>query len=433
MRRITKGLAALSTVALAFTIAACGTEEKPGTETKATDPAALSAELTWWDTSDAKNEAPVFQELIKSFNAKYPKIKVNYQSVPFADAQNKFKTAAAAKTGAPDILRAEVAWVPEFASLGYLYSLDGSALLADESDYNTAAMASNKFDGKTYGIPQVTDSLALLYNKELVEKAGVTVPKTWAELKTAAQTVKAKTGAEGLYVNPAGYFTLPFIYGEGGDLVDTANKKIVVNSDQNVAGLKVAKDLIDSGAAVKPSATDSYSTMMTLFKEKKVAFIVNGPWEVNNVKSAPGFGGLENLGIAPVPAGSAKAGSPIGGHNYVVYSGVPQEKAAAAVEFIKFMNSAESQATLAGKLGVLPTRKSVYEIPTVKNNAVVSAFKPVTESAVNRPWIPEGGQFFGPLDTLATEVLVQNKDPKAALDAVAQKYKAEVVTSYATN
>ena len=35
---------------------------------------------------------------------------------------------------------------------------------------------------------------------------------------------------------------------------------------------------------------------------------------------------------------------------------------------------------------------------------------------MGRPWIPEGGQFFGPLDEMATEVLIQGKDPKAALD-----------------
>ena len=41
--------------------------------------------------------------------------------------------------------------------------------------------------------------------------------------------------------------------------------------------------------------------MMTLFKEQKVAMIINGPWEVNNVRQAPTFGGIENLGIAAVP------------------------------------------------------------------------------------------------------------------------------------
>lgn len=428
MRIRTAGVVA--TVALALAAAACGTDTPADTTT---DPKALTAELTWWDTSDPKNEGPAFQELITKFNQTYPNVKVKYESVPFGEAQNKFKTAAAAKSGAPDILRAEVAWVPEFASLGYLYSLDGSELLADQADFFETPMSSNKFDGKTYGVPQVTDSLALLYNKKLFSDAGVTAaPKTWADVKTAAAAIKSKTGVDGLFINAGGYFLLPFIYGEGGDLVDAPGKKIVVNSAQNVAGITVAQDLVASGAAVKPPANDSYGTMMTLFKENKVAMIINGPWEVNNVKGAPTFGGLENLGIAPVPAGSAKAGAPVGGHNYVIWSGMPQAKTAAAIAFVKFMSSAESQAFLAEKLGLLPTRKSAYDLPNVKSSAVITAFKPVVDAAVARPWIPEGGQFFGPLDQMATEVLVQGKDPKASLDTVAGKYKAEVVPSYAS-
>lgn len=420
-------------VAFALALVATGCGGTAPTPSQS-DPKNLKAELTWWDTSDPKNEGPAFQELITKFNQAYPNIKINYQSVPFGDAQNKFKTAAQAKAGAPDILRAEVAWVPEFASLGYLYALDGSDLLSDASDFLTTPLSSDKFAGKTYGVPQVTDSLALLYNKKIFADAGITaVPKTWAEVKTAAQAIKTKTGKDGLFINAGGYFLLPFIYGEGGDMVDAVGKKIVVNSSQNVTGIAVAKDLVTSGAAVKPPANDSYGTMMTLFKEQKVAMIINGPWEVSNIKQAPTFGGLDNLGVATVPAGSAKAGAPVGGHNYVIWSGVPQDKTAAAIAFVKFMASAESQAFISDKLGLLPTRKSAYDLPAVKNNAVISAFKPVVDAAVARPWIPEGGQFFGPLDTLATEVLVQGTDPKTSLDAVAKKYKAEVVPSYAAS
>src|SRR3954468_20594907 len=207
-------------LAVALTAAACGGNDSSGSGDKktATDPKSLSAQLTWWDTSDPKNEAPAFQELIKKFNASYPNVKIDYQSVPFADAQNKFKTAAAAKSGAPDILRAEVAWVPEFASLGYLYALDGSDLLADASDYIATPLSADKYNGKTYGVPQVTDSLALLYNKKIFTDAGITAaPKTRAELKNVAQTIKTKTGTDGLFINAGGYFLLPFIYGEGGD------------------------------------------------------------------------------------------------------------------------------------------------------------------------------------------------------------------------
>ncbi|WP_018254257.1 extracellular solute-binding protein [Salinispora mooreana] len=431
MRRTAKGVAVLASAALALTLVACGEDEQSAGEGSTTDPAAMKAELTWWDTSDPKNEGPVFQELIAKFNQTYPNVKINHQSVPFGEAQNQFKTAAQAGTGAPDILRAEVAWVPEFASLGYLYALDGSELLADESDFLATPLASNKYDGKTYGVPQVTDTLSLMYNKKLFAEAGVAAaPTTWAELKTAAQAVKEKTGADGLYLNPAGYFLLPFLYGEGGDLVDVPAKKIVVGSDQNVAGLKIAKDLIDSGAAVQPSATDSYGTMMTLFKEEKVAMIINGPWEVNNVSQAPTFGGLENLGIAPVPGGSARAGGPVGGHNYTVWSGMPEEKVEAAVAFVAFMSSTESQAFLAEKLGLLPTRKSAYDLDAVRSNPIVTGYQPAVEAAVGRPWIPEAGQFFEPLDQMATEVLIQNRDPKDALDEVAKRYQAEVVTAY---
>ncbi|WP_018721245.1 extracellular solute-binding protein [Salinispora fenicalii] len=431
MRRTAKGVAVLASAALALTLVACGEDEQSAGEGSTTDPAAMKAELTWWDTSDPKNEGPVFQELIAKFNQTYPNVKINYQSVPFGEAQNQFKTAAQAEAGAPDILRAEVAWVPEFASLGYLYALDGSELLADASDFLATPLASNKYDGKTYGVPQVTDTLSLMYNKKLLAEAGVAAaPTTWAELKTAAQAVKEKTGADGLYLNPAGYFLLPFLYGEGGDLVDVPAKKIVVGSDQNVAGLKIAKDLIDSGAAVQPPATDSYGTMMTLFKEEKVAMIINGPWEVNNVSQAPTFGGVENLGIAPVPGGSARAGGPVGGHNYTVWSGMPEEKVEAAVAFVAFMSSTESQAFLAEKLGLLPTRKSAYDLDAVRSNAIVAAYQPAVEAAVGRPWIPEAGQFFEPLDQMATEVLIQNRDPKDALDEVAKRYQAEVVTAY---
>src|SRR5215203_1349889 len=100
MRIRTSGV--IAALALALAVAGCGGSEPATTN----DPKDIKGELTWWDTSDPKNEGPAFQELITKFNGQYPNVKINYQSVPFGEAQNKFKTAADAKTGAPDILRA---------------------------------------------------------------------------------------------------------------------------------------------------------------------------------------------------------------------------------------------------------------------------------------------------------------------------------------
>jgi arabinogalactan oligomer/maltooligosaccharide transport system substrate-binding protein len=107
-----------------------------------------------------------------------------------------------------------------------------------------------------------------------------------------------------------------------------------------------------------------------------------------------------------------------------------ESKADAAIAFIDFMNSAESQAFLADELGLLPTRKSTYDIDSVADNDIVSAFKPVVDAAVARPWIPEGGQFFAALDRMAVEVMVQGTTPQKALDKAAKTYKSEVVPDY---
>jgi arabinogalactan oligomer/maltooligosaccharide transport system substrate-binding protein len=430
MRRTVPGLAGIA--ALALVLAACGDDSGDSSNTDSdsnTDSTSIEAELTWWDTSDPDNEAPAYDALIDKFNEEYPDITINHETVPFDQTQNKFKTAAESGSGAPDILRAEVAWTPEFASLGYLYALDGTAPLEDNS-YAETPLSSNVYDGSTYGVPQVTDTLGLMYNKALFEKAGLdpeAPPTTWDEVKTAAEALKSKGKVDGIYINSGGYFLLPFLYGEGADLVDADAQSITVNSPEAAAGIQTAQDLVKSGAAVKPVANDPYGTMMTLFKEGKVAMIINGPWEVAGIADDPKFGGIENLGVAPVPAGSAGQGAPVGGHNYVVWSGMDEAKADAAIAFINFMSSAESEAFIADELGLLPGNADAYDLVT---NERVALWADAMAVAQPRPWIPEGGQFFAALDTMGTQVMIQNKPVQAALDEVADTYKSEVVPDY---
>jgi arabinogalactan oligomer/maltooligosaccharide transport system substrate-binding protein len=348
--------------------------------------------------------------------------------VPFDQTQNKFKTAAESGSGAPDILRAEVAWTPEFASLGYLYALDGTAAL--ENNFLETPLSSNVYEDKTYGVPQVTDTLGLMYNKALFEEAGLdpeAPPTTWDEVREAAKALKSEADVDGIYLNSGGYFLLPFLYGEGADLVDSEAQEITVNSPEAAAGIDVAAGMVEDGTAVKPTANDPYGTMMTLFKEQKVAMIINGPWEVAGISDDPNFGGIENLGVAPVPAGSAGQGAPVGGHNYVVYSGMDDEKAEAAAAFIAFMSSAESEAFIADELGLLPGNADSYDMVT---NERVALWADAMEVAQPRPWIPEGGQFFAALDTMATEVLIQGKPAQGALDKAADTYKSDVVPDY---
>ncbi|MEU8395020.1 extracellular solute-binding protein [Nonomuraea sp. NPDC048892] len=423
MRRLLPSAAAVAAVTLV--LAACGGgggESAAAPAASVSDPSKVSGEVTWWDTTRPDSEGPTFQALIKEFQAKYPQVKVNYVNVPSDQAQNQFQTAAQAGTGAPDVIRSEVAWTSQFASLGYLQPLDGSRAVDKPEDFLPGPLSSTKFGGKTYAVPQVTDTLALIYNKRLLKEAGhEEAPKTIAELKQTALDVKAKTDAEGLALNVDSYFLLPFMYGEGGDLLDVANKKIVVNSPANVKAMETVADLISSGAAPKPATTESYANAMTALKEGKAAMIYNGPWALSEIYQGKEFKDKANLGIAPVPAGSMKAAAPTGGWNLAIYAG--SKNIPAAYEFVRFMTTAEAQAKIAKEISLLPTRTSAYDNPDVQGNADVSVFKPIMDTAVPRPWIPEGGQLFQPLLEGYQSLVGGKSAPADMLKQVDEQYR----------
>ena len=74
----------------------------------------------------------------------------------------------------------------------------------------------------------------------------------------------------------------------------------------------------------------------------------------------------------------------------------------------------------------LPTRTSAYAKVT---NETVKAFEPVMKIAVERAWIPEGGKLFGPLDNMATAVIVQGADVKAVSYTHLDVYKRQTMGS----
>ncbi|MEU5632936.1 extracellular solute-binding protein [Streptomyces rishiriensis] len=390
-----RGIAATALVAsFALAATACGGDDS------GSDNSSGPVTITWWDTSNATNEAPTYQALVKQFEAADKDVKVKYVNVPFDQAQNKFDTAAGA-SGAPDVLRSEVGWTPAFAKKGYFLPLDGTDALKDRSAFKPNLLEQAKYEGKTYGVPLVTDTLALVYNKALFAKAGITAaPKTWDELKTAAATVKDKTGVDGYWGSTQAYYAQSFLYGEGADTVDAKAKKITVDSPAAKKAYGAWLGLFDGKGLHKADTTaDAYAHIQDAFVNGKVAAIVQGPWEITNFYKGGAFKDKANLGIATVPAGSTgKAGAPTGGHNLSVYAGSDKAHQAAALKFVNFMTSAASQAAIAQKNSTLPTRDDAYTA-AVKADPGIAGYQTVLSAAQPRPALPEYSSLWGPLDT----------------------------------
>ncbi|MFE7648861.1 extracellular solute-binding protein [Streptomyces phaeoluteigriseus] len=390
-----RGIAATALVAsLALAATACGGSDDSG------DSADGPVTITWWDTSNATNEAPTYQALVKEFEAANKDVKVKYVNVPFDQAQNKFDTAAGSK-GAPDVLRSEVGWTPAFARKGFFLPLDGTEALADQAKFKPNLIEQAKYEGKTYGVPFVTDTLALVYNKALFAKAGLTeAPKSWDDLKKAAATIKDKTGVDGYWGSTQAYYAQSFLYGEGTDTVDAEGKKITVNSAEAKKAYGTWLGMFDGKGLHKADTTaDAYAHIQDAFVNGKVAAIVQGPWEITNFYKGSAFTDKSNLGIATVPAGSTgEAGAPTGGHNLSVYAGSDAAHQKAALKFVNFMTSAKSQAAVAQKNSTLPTRDDAYTAE-VKADPGIAGYQTVLSAAQPRPALPEYSSLWGPLDT----------------------------------
>ncbi len=398
-------------------LAGCSSDET--TEPTTQEPTATDekVQITFWQTMNDE-ETKTLTGIVEEFEAQNPNIDVVVENVPFGETQNKYKTAAQAGN-APDVLRSEIAWTPEFAALGYLLPLD--SYFKDQDDFLEAPLNYSKWNGQTWSVPQVTDALALLYNKQMLADAGFDkAPETWDEFVTVSQAL-TKDGKWGFYYRQSdAYWYQPFMWSFGGGLIDEDDLDIHVNDPGSVAGLEFVLKLRDE-YKVFPNDTDysnDYTNAMENFKAGNAAMIFNGPWATADVLTGSEFQDPNNFGIAPIPKGpEGKTGSPVGGHGYVISAGTehPDE----AYKFIEFLSSKENQAKFAVNNGLLPTRKSAYDMEEVKNNRIISDYKVVIENATNRPVIPEGGQIYTDFTPEIQAVFQGQKTPQEGLDAVA--------------
>lgn len=390
-----------------------------------TPTASTTVTLAYWYT-EATSETPVILNQIQAFEQLNPNIKINAQLVPYGEAQARFATAA--QTGkAPDVLRSDVGWTTQFASLRYLLPIDQYVSQSDLADYLPPALSYDKYNGHLFGLPQITNFLALMYNKAILTKAGITdPPATMDQFETdAIKIVQAKATKYGFETSGASYFTLPFLWAFGGGMIDNDGKTILVNNPGSVAGLTFLLKLQNQDK-VMPSKVDfnnGYNNMTTDFKDGTTAMIFQGPWEASNILTGSAFAlHKSNFGIASIPTGPDGAtGSPTGGQTYVIYAGT--QHPAEAYKFISFMSSTASQIAIAKENHTLPTRQSAYQDSTVSADPVISGYFSVKDVARNSPIIPQGGQLFTDFDPNIQAALAGIKAPQDALNAVAAAWQ----------
>lgn len=387
---------------------------------------------TFLATSGTDPRSAALKGIVDNFNKSQNQYEVEVESIPFARIDNNVIQATAAGQG-PDILNVYSDQLALHVAAKTILPLDDLLAAQPEAFRNdfVTALKFFQFDGKTMAMPWETRVWLLWYRADLLKQAGTGVPKTLDELaatgaKLATDQVMgfgmgASTGALG--AGAVETFT-PLLWAAGGDLFDSSGKA-TINSPAGVRVLTWMRDLVTKKAMRQSVVSMTVDDAMSSFKAGTVATTILGSFRVAAGRAAAATG--NNLQTAPIPGWTADKPSPARLAGQTLTIGANTKHREGAWRFIQFYLSPESQLAFA-RAGVMPSRVSTYNNAFFKDDPAGAEMRTWTVYAREQGRIGRTPSDFNKLsEELAKaiqSVLVQNTDPKKALDAAAAAYNA---------
>nr|QIQ10659.1 putative ABC transporter-binding protein [uncultured bacterium] len=294
-----------------------------------------------------------------------------------------------------DVYQTDVIWAPQLAD----QFLDLSAAAKDVAGQHfPSIIESQTVNGKLVALPAFTDAPALYYRKDLLEKYGKEVPKTWSELAATAKEVMDGERAAG---NPdmQGFVfqgnayegltcdALEWVKSHGGGQIVEADGTISINNENAIAALEAAKSWVGT---IAPQGVLAYQEEESrgVWQLGNSVFMRNWPYayvlgngDDSKVK------GLFDVTTLPVGKDGDPSAATLGGWNVAVskYSRNPDE----AIKLAMFLASVEVQKERAIKQSNLPTIISLYDDADIAAaQPIIPRWKDVFLNAVPRPSAP---------------------------------------------
>jgi multiple sugar transport system substrate-binding protein len=312
-----------------------------------------------------------FQKIIEACGQQNG-VTIEREAIPGADLIPKVLQQVSAKT-MPDVLMLDNPDLQQIAATGALSVVTDYDLSAD--GYAQGVVDASTYQGKLYGLQPVTNTIALFYNKDLLTKAGVTPPTTWAELRAAAKKLTAGKQYGIAFSAPANYEGtwqfLPFMWSNGGDEKNIATPEVA-------AALQLWVDLVNDGSASKSVVNWTQADVTDQFKAGNAAMMVNGPWQFPVLNAD----GALKYDVAPIPtpkAGQAPV-APLGGETWTVPNTGNKERQAIAAKVVQCINSDDNQLKLCTELQYVPTKTALLD-EFVADQPAMKAFSEMVKTA----------------------------------------------------
>jgi ABC-type glycerol-3-phosphate transport system substrate-binding protein len=387
--------------------------------------------LNFWRNGGNVAENKAFEELVSSFEKEHPNISVNMKSIPYSDYEIRLRTEMAAGNP-PDILTIDSPTLALYANTGSLLSIDPYMRVEGKiDDIPDSTLKGLTYKGKIYLAPIVESSIALYYNKHLLQDAGIPLPSedpnkplTWDEVLEIAK--KVNNPAKGVIgIDPAqgfndgespAYFKTPLLWQFGANILspDGTTASGYLDSKEALDALQFYQDLYHKNGVA------AFELPPAVFESGKLAMTVLGSWTLADLeKNHPEFKLGEDFGVTPLPKEKYQF-VPNGGWALGITSRSKHPKE--AWEFIKYVTGYEGMKKYVTITGDVPARYSVAKDFPELNEYPKNIFLQQTQKfSKNRPVTPAYPVVSDAIRRLFEDVGIGGKDVKTAAKEAVEK------------
>ena len=343
----------------------------------------LEGEITFWHSFTQGPRMEKIQAAADAFMAQHPGVKITIETFSWADFYTKWTTGLASGN-VPDMSSAVAIQVVEMIDADAILPLDDLIdKIGREKFYEKALTEMTAEDGKCYGVTLYSNTEAMWYRKDLMEKYNLEVPKTWEEMYEAAKIItEGENGAVYGAAMPMGTNDmlatrwLHLYVRSAGETLITEDGKANLTSPTAIDGInywvKVFKE-------TSPADAINYNTLdeATMYYQGKLAFDFNTGFHISGVEAnSPHL--MEYIDCAPIPrvnADDPEVGCETNNTPLVVWKNSKHPEICKA--FIEYFYEPDNYVDflLSVPVGMMPALKGVTENEKYQSNEIVQKFQ----------------------------------------------------------
>jgi multiple sugar transport system substrate-binding protein len=369
--------------------------------------------------------------LVEEFEAQNPDIDLNLIEAPNASnyVEDLYTSSFLLGDSPYDLVFMDIVWTPKFAAAGWLEDLTPRVNEAELAEFLAGDVNGGSYEGKLYRMPFRSDAGMLYYRKDLLDRAGLEPPETFAELVKISKQLQSSTDVSWGYLwQGKQYEGLPAMFvevlaGHGGFWVNPETKEVGLDKPEAIEAVKFLTSTIAEGISPPGVTTYQEEESRRPFQSGEAVFLRNWPyvWSLANGEDSPVQG---KIAIKPmVHAPNYNSGACQGGWGFGIAKTTQHPEEAWRV--IEYFSSAAAQKKFVLKWGYVPSRIALFNDPEIVSKySHYPDLLDIVQKAVLRPPIAQYAQASDILQRYLSAAITGRQSPEQAMQAAARETRS---------